>query len=457
MEHESTDENIPSLDSLADSIPEQEENDEEPLQSLTIDSLDKIREDEEVEDIEEPEDDQIGFQNEELDPFDDDDGFDHHDQEKTGSSIVLKVNDLKNKVIGKFKGITAKASAEGSFQNEVQVTPGLNLESFKENASNINWASIPAIYFSKNFRPTAHKVYQISFAFFLFYTTTKIVGMLITGSTNYSTLTKKNYLSFDDSNKLSQADIKRIQSSKLFKTTQVKAQKVVEKPKVDLSRKCETATKKSSSKVKLINTIVLQDSVKSIAAVQVKSGNKGLKSIREGEVLPGNIKVDRIRGLKLIVKNLSTGECESIESTTYKKKFGRSKPVKVLSPKKSKEFKKKNAKIKGIETDGNNFKIDKKFLQSKLKDINSILTQARGIPIRNPDGSLSFKIVEIETGGVFDYLGITNGDLITEINGEPIKEINDVMNLFGKISNIPSLNLTLKRNGEAVTQNYNIK
>jgi S1-C subfamily serine protease len=186
----------------------------------------------------------------------------------------------------------------------------------------------------------------------------------------------------------------------------------------------------------------------------MRSSNK-LVSIREGEKHQG-VRIDTIQRLKLVVRNMSTQECETIENSKFKDSAGRNK-ISVLTPSASKKYKKTLKKIDGIENDGNNFKIDREFLKSKLSNINSILTQARGIQINNPDGTISFKIVDIEPGGIFAYLGMEDGDIISGINGEPITELNAVMNIFGRISSLSSLNLTLKRNGEETTQNYNIK
>jgi type II secretory pathway component PulC len=91
-----------------------------------------------------------------------------------------------------------------------------------------------------------------------------------------------------------------------------------------------------------------------------------------------------------------------------------------------------------------------------MKDINALLTQARGIKISNPDGTISFKIVDIQPGSIYSYLGIQDGDVISQINGEPIQELNEVMKLFGNMANLSKLNLGLGRGGETVTQNYNI-
>ena len=215
---------------------------------------------------------------------------------------------------------------------------------------------------------------------------------------------------------------------------------------------CKSASKKSRLPIKLVNTIVLQDSVKSIASVQLR-GDSLLKEYRIGEKINNLAKLDQIERSKLIIKNLKDGSCEVIENIKNKSQS----PIAVLSPSRSKQFKKNKKKIKGIENEGNSFSIEKSFLKNKMSNISDILTQARGIQINNPDGSISFKIVDIEPGGIFAYLGIENNDIITQINGDSISDLNTVMGLFGKISNIDKLNLTVKRGGVETPLDYKFK
>jgi hypothetical protein len=159
---------------------------------------------------------------------------------------------------------------------------------------------------------------------------------------------------------------------------------------------CDTADVASSLPIKLINTIVLQDSVKSIASVQVRSG-RDLKEVHEGDSLEGMAKIFHITRLELVIKNLQTGSCELVTSDKAKESGS---PIQVMSTAQGNAFKAQQ-KIKGIDNVGNKYSISKDLLNDKLKDISSVLTQARAIKIQNPDGSIAFKITEIEAGGVF--------------------------------------------------------
>lgn len=225
------------------------------------------------------------------------------------------------------------------------------------------------------------------------------------------------------------------------------------KKKQAADTKCEVAQQSSNLPIKLMNTIVLQDSVKSLASVQVRGGRE-LEEVRVGDQISNMAKIFKIGRLEILVKNLETGTCESITSDLKTRE--RSSPISVMSPSQSRQYV-ASKKMPGIENVGNKFNISKTLLDEKLKDIASILTQARALKIQNPDGSLSFKMTEIDPGGIFPYLGIQEGDIITSINGKPIYDLNEVMGLFGRIKGLDNLSLGIKRDGSESAQDYSIK
>ena len=66
-------------------------------------------------------------------------------------------------------------------------------------------------------------------------------------------------------------------------------------------------------------------------------------------------------------------------------------------------------------------------------------------------------MTELDSEGIFPYLGIQDGDIITSINGKPIYDMNEVMLLFGRIKGLSNLSLGIKRDGTPSTQEYSIK
>ena len=89
-----------------------------------------------------------------------------------------------------------------------------------------------------------------------------------------------------------------------------------------------------------------------------------------------------------------------------------------------------------------------------LDNISQILTQAKAIPIKKPDGSIHFKITQIVPGSVYSQLNISNGDIITHINGKKINSTNEIMTLFGKFRNLDNLSLGISRSGNEETLDY---
>lgn len=318
----------------------------------------------------------------------------------------------------------------------------------------VQWDNLIDDLLKTSKRPKIHRIFQHSFTFLLVYIVASSINFFIAGKKDYKNIPVEPII-VDQDNAVTATKLNQIKSSKVFKTNKVIVDKGPTKKKIDMT-KCTRATTKSSLPIKLYHTVVLQDAVKSIASVTVRSSNK-VMTVRQGDKIGSNAILNKIERMNLIIKNTSTGDCESVPSSLKKEPSRKRPQIGVLSPGASRKYKKKLKKVEGIETDGNSFKIKRSILQEKMKDVSSLLTQARGVPINNPDGTMSFKIVEIQPDSVFLNLGIQNGDIITSINGEPIESVSQVMGLFGKITKIDKLNLGISRGGEAVEQNYNIK
>ncbi len=213
---------------------------------------------------------------------------------------------------------------------------------------------------------------------------------------------------------------------------------------------CEKSDKRTALPIKLVNTIVLQDSIKSIAAVQVR-GESGSITLREGDPVESVGQISKIERMRILIKNMETGECEFAESDD-KIKDQMAKKFTVLNPAAGRKL--LNKQQDGIRNVGNHFYIKKALRDESMKDMNNILTQARAVQIRNPDGSYSFKMTEIVAGSLYSKLNIQDGDIISGINGKKIENINELMNMFGKIKDVNNLSLTFTRQGQEQTQDY---
>lgn len=92
-----------------------------------------------------------------------------------------------------------------------------------------------------------------------------------------------------------------------------------------------------------------------------------------------------------------------------------------------------------------------------LEDIGEILTQAKAVQIRNPDGSLSFQMTEVVPGSIYAHLNIQNGDIIKSINGEPIQDLNKLMTLFGNVKNLDNVQISVVKDGEEQNMDFSFE
>jgi type II secretory pathway component PulC len=350
----------------------------------------------------------------------------------------IKLDDLK----AKFKNFNFKSAG--------------NIKNFKtpKFLKNFNWNKMIDGLYHPDSRRMIHRGFIASSVVAGTWSAGKIVALSLKGPPDTTVSKSAPMVVANNANGFNYQDLNAIKSKNLFnaKMSKDEPKVAVEKPKViDSPEVCTKASKKSTLPYKLVNTTVLQDSVKSIASVQVRS-SKELENLRVGDKIATNAEIGFIDRMKVIFKNLKTGECEYIASTDPKSKDAKQR-FNVVSPDKGKKLMKQN-KNTDIKNEGNSYRIKKSVRDNMLSNISEILTQARAIQIKNPDGSYSFKMTEIVPGSVYSQLGIQDGDIITQINGKKITNLNEVMSLFGKIKDIDQFQLNVKRGGIESVKDY---
>lgn len=335
-----------------------------------------------------------------------------------------------------FKNAFSKENIKENFKKNINKKKAL------EKLDKLSWDDFILRFFSPYSRGKIHGVFIIALVVISTYLIGKNIALFISKSAPIVSSVRSNISNPIEKADTTLQDLNRISSTNLFnakETDKVENVKVVK----DISNIiCDDAERPTSEPLKLLDTIVLQDSVKSVASVQVRGGSE-LVNVREGEQLNETVEVSRINRMKVILKNLSTGECEYIASEEEDVPLMTN--MKILSPKAgSKLFKSNNPNIKNV---GNNFKIKRQFRDSMINNMSEVLTQAKAIQINNPDGSLAFKMTEVVPGSIYSQLNIQNDDIITSINGKKIENLNELMTLLGRIKEIDQFQIGRKRNG----------
>lgn len=338
-----------------------------------------------------------------------------------------------------------------------EAPPSVPLAQTKKAEDRPEKAGIYHFLFSTSTRPRVHRYFLVLLALVLFLSLGQILGFFLLGDRIIKPITVEKELEQD--RPISRNDLNFIYNSDIFALNQVSdtPKNIPKKPsKSERDKRCLKSDKKTNFPYFLANTIVLQDASKSVASVQLRSERK-LMDLREGDIIEGRARIDRIARLRVIIKNYNNGLCEYMVNQKAEKTAFPSPAPPVLTASQSRRHQDRIEEMQGIQSEGNKISIKKDFLNKQLSNLSNILTQALAVPVNNPDGSISFRISEIEPGSIFSYLNIQNGDLISEINGKPIQSQNEVLNLFAKLKTLSKLKLTINRDGSQQELDYMFK
>lgn len=110
-----------------------------------------------------------------------------------------------------------------------------------------------------------------------------------------------------------------------------------------------------------------------------------------------------------------------------------------------------------IVDDGGVKHIPRTLLTSYTKDMDKIWKDI-AIMKHQTNGKLDgYKINYVKKGSDFEKLGVIKGDILVEINAEPLTSLSAAMNFFKEINNIENLTLTVIRNGKREDIEYEIQ
>ncbi len=106
---------------------------------------------------------------------------------------------------------------------------------------------------------------------------------------------------------------------------------------------------------------------------------------------------------------------------------------------------------------GSTITVNRKDIQSSLKDINKLMSQVRIRPHFKDGQSDGLSVSRIKGGSIFSKLGLRNGDIVQKINGEPINSPDEVLALYEKLKSGSRVSLEVTRKGEPKTMNYRFR
>jgi len=103
------------------------------------------------------------------------------------------------------------------------------------------------------------------------------------------------------------------------------------------------------------------------------------------------------------------------------------------------------------------YNVDRATVDRNLQNMGSLLTQMRALPNIQNGKTDGFKLSEIQQGSLFQQMGLQDGDVVKNIDGQDINDPMKALELLNVLQNERSIAIQIVRNGQPIRLNYNIR
>jgi general secretion pathway protein C len=113
---------------------------------------------------------------------------------------------------------------------------------------------------------------------------------------------------------------------------------------------------------------------------------------------------------------------------------------------------------KGIrKTGANSYEVQHSTLDALLGNMGALSRAARIVPETRDGKSVGFRLFSVKPDGPFGKIGLQNGDVISAINGLEMTSPDKALEVYTKLKTANHLSVGLERNGQKITEDYNIR
>lgn len=191
----------------------------------------------------------------------------------------------------------------------------------------------------------------------------------------------------------------------------------------------------------------------SVCMIRCTSAGKDTPIFKAGQKACEVAEVAEIRQDAVVVKNLLSGRLELLKIRNAGRSPGA--PVPPLAEPIAPPMVRSSA-------DSVNVTLPKASVEHYLLNLSDLLTSALATPHlgvqvngqRSVDG---FELQQIKPGSVIEQLGLKNGDVIAEVNGETLDSLATVMRIFAQVQTSPEASMTVVRAGKKLTFQFRLK
>lgn len=216
----------------------------------------------------------------------------------------------------------------------------------------------------------------------------------------------------------------------------------------------------SQLRLQLLATMESDDPLWSMATIRDLDSNSLGPYTPNEEVRPGVTIFSVERGRVVL---LNQGRREFIN-------LGDEPPAATAPPKPAASPKKSRSRARGgksVAIDGadqaidcsseNSCTVDRKFVDQLLAQPQQLMTQARMYPVSRDGENAGFRVAGVRSGSLATMIGLKNGDVVSEINGQKLGSIDDALGMYQKLRRASHLSVVVERGGAVITKEISIK
>lgn len=217
-------------------------------------------------------------------------------------------------------------------------------------------------------------------------------------------------------------------------------------------------TVKSSLPLKLVATMIHEDPERSVATIyDADSEVTGLYAV--GDLIRPAVQTVSVKGDMVLIRNnaqieyISLGEAQQPQARRPEKDESESRP---------RPRRRNKREIPGAEDaincpNDNLCTVERSFVEKLMANPALLAKQARIVPSQRDGETRGFKFYGIRRGSLPKLLGLKNGDMLTEVNGEALDSVDKAMALYTKLRRASNLNVTVVRKGETISKEIQIQ
>jgi general secretion pathway protein C len=104
----------------------------------------------------------------------------------------------------------------------------------------------------------------------------------------------------------------------------------------------------------------------------------------------------------------------------------------------------------------NQYAIERATVDSNVQNMAALFSQIRAVPDLQNGTSDGFRLTEIQPGSIFQQMGLQDGDVLTQVSGQPIGNPARAMQMLSTLQSRSNITLNVLRNGAPVQISYTI-